>query len=562
MSVEQEKTAAEKEDASTMPAMEGWSQRVRMPLLLLALALALTLLYGGFLSNPPVFDDITYFGPGVVDPFSVSPSLKLRDLSHATFAWVTAVFGADLAWQRGGNLALHIVNSWLVFLLLRRLFETAMRDEPQSAKLAVSGALTLPWLAFWGTCWFALNPASVYGVAYLMQRTTLLATTFALLTWLLFLEGLLRTRRRWLLASCLAYFLAVLSKEHAIMVPAVAVAILLLFRRPTVALVREFGLTFFMYALIGLYTVVQVKRGGIVGSPYEPFGAAMLAELHIDPKLAYPLSLLGQCLMFFRYLLLWVVPNPQWMSIDMPGHFPQSLLSWPQTAFVPLFLAYPLVATYLLLKRGRTGLLGFSLLVPWLLFATELSTVRIQEIFVLYRSYLWMPCLAAAFPFIFGKLSARYTAALFVALSLAFAAGSWNRLTTMSTPLRVWDDALRLAQGKDKTSRMGRIYHSRGMAYLRQEQYAAAILDFDAGLNFLPYHSWLYSDRGVAYFYTKRYAEALRDFNRSIMLDPNDSEPYLGRYLVYDALGDKDAARQNLIISCRMRFVDLCRQAQ
>ena len=539
---------------------QGRLQRLQTPAILFVLALALTGLFGSFLSNPPVFDDLTYFRAGVVDPFSATPGLRLRSLSHATFAWVTAAFGADLAWQRLGNLALHIVNSWLLFFFLRRLFEAALRDERPSADAARSGALALPWLAFLGTCWFALNPSTVYGVAYLVQRTTLLASTFALLTWLLFLEGLLRAQRRWLFASCFAYLLAILSKEHAIMVPAVAVALLALFRRPSMALAREFGLTFLIYVLIGVYTVIQVKSGGIVGSAYEPFGAAMLGELRVDPQRAYPLSVIAQCLMFFKYLLLWIFPNPAWMSIDMPGHFPQSLMSWPQTVAVPLFVLYALVAARLLLQGGRKGLLGFALLGPWLLFATELSTVRIQEIFVLYRSYLWMPCLAAAFPFLLGKIKARYAVAIFVAVSLLFAAASWNRLTTFSTPLSLWDDALRLAQGQDETSRMGRIHHGRGMAYLRQERYQEAILDFDAGLKYMPFHSWLFCDRGMAYLNTKRYPQALRDFDRSIMLDPNDSEPYLGRYFVYEALGDKEAARRELVASCRLRLVEVCAQ--
>ena len=51
---------------------------------------------------------------------------------------------------------------------------------------------------------------------------------------------------------------------------------------------------------------------------------------------------------------------------------------------------HPLLPVTLIWRGGRLGLLGFALLAPWLLFATELSAVRIQEQFVLYRSYLWM----------------------------------------------------------------------------------------------------------------------------------------------------------------------------
>ena len=53
-------------------------------------------------------------------------------------------------------------------------------------------ALSPSWLAFFGALIFALHPAAVYAVAYLNQRSTLMATLFTLVMWRLFLEGLIR----------------------------------------------------------------------------------------------------------------------------------------------------------------------------------------------------------------------------------------------------------------------------------------------------------------------------------------------------------------------------------
>ncbi len=532
-------------------------------LLLLAIALAIVGLYGGFLSSPPVFDDLSWFGEKATDPIGAVPSLNLRGLSMASFAWVGAAMRTDMVAQRLGNLLLHIVNSWLLFLFLLRLFNAALRDEEHGALDGVSQQpLSLPWLAFFGACWFALDPAAVYGVAYLVQRTTLMATLFALSTWFLFLEGLVRNQRRWLLLSSVAYFLAILSKEHAIMVPAVAVTLLLLFRRPSWQLLREVGLTFLLYGAVGIFTLVQIKFGGVVGNAYEAWGSAMLAELRIDERWAYPLSMLTQCFLYFKYLALWVVPYPGWMSVDMTARFAPSLWSWPEIAAVPLFLLYPVLAIRMLTARGRKGLFGFAMLAPWLLFATEFSTVRIQEIFVLYRSYLWMPCTAAAFPFLFRRVAARSAFVLFFVLAMLLISASWNRLTTFSDPLLLWDDARQLALGKDKTSRLGRIYHNLGVANIDMKRYQEAIPAFDAGLALWPYYSPLYNDRALAYFMVRRYQEALRDFNRAIMLDPTYFNPYLGRSQVYEALGNREAARQDYASSCRLGVIEVCSRAQ
>ncbi len=526
---------------------------------LMVLALAGLALYGPFLSNPLVFDDFSYFGDNIGDDLKSTSAFGLRWLPIASFGWIRALAGDAVVWQRLANLSLHIANCALLFLFLRRLFDATLAPAtPSPCVAAARPALALPWLAFFGALWFALHPVAVYGVAYLAQRTLLLATLFALATWMLFLEGLLRNQRRWLLASCASYLLAVLSKEHAIMVPAVALALLLLIRKPSRPLLIQVGPTFFLYALIAAFTFFQIKSGGIVGRAYEPNGLNMLTELGISSQQAHALSVLTQGSLFFKYLLLWLVPNPGWMSVDMLEPFARSLWRWPQTPALLVFLLYPALALWLLLQRGRRGLLGFALLGPWLLFATELSTVRIQETFVLYRSYLWLPCLPVALPFLLHRVAARHAFILLLLTSLALLPASWNRLNTFSDSLRLWDDALQLAQGRDKGSRLGRIYHNRGVAYSKQMRYQEAIPDFDAGLKYLPGHSLIYNDRAVAYLKTGRYQEALQDYNWAIQLDPNYYNPYLGRAQVHEALGNPEAARLDYAKSCQLGVQEVC----
>lgn len=526
---------------------------------LIVLALAAIALYGKFLSSPLVFDDYSYFGANIADELRLMSGFGLRWLSISSFGWTRAVLGEDMIWQRLGNLSLHIANGALLFLFLRRLFKAVLADEIGHAPARSGRApLGLSWLAFFGALLFVLNPVAVYGVAYLAQRTILMATLFALLTWMLLLEGLLRQQRRWLLASSVTYLLAVLSKEHAIMVPAVAGALLVLVRRPDRRLLAQVWPTFLLYGVIGAFTFFQIKSGGVVGLAYEPNGLDLLAALNIDPRQAHALSVLTQGFLYFKYLYLWIIPNPGSMSVDMLERFVPGFWRWPETAAMLAFVLYPVVAVRLLLQRARPGLLGFALLGPWLLFATELSTIRIQETFVLYRSYLWMPCLMAALPFLFQKVTARISLIVLAVLTLAVVPASWNRLTTFSDPLLLWDDALRLAQDKGKSTRLGRMHHNRGVAYSNAKRYQEAIRDFDLGLEFLPGYSLLYNDRAVAYLETGWYQAALSDYNMAIQLDPNYYNPYLGRAQVHEALGNPTAARLDYARSCRLGVAEVC----
>lgn len=529
---------------------------------LLALCLPITLLYGQFLWNPVVFDDIYFFDGSVHNQYLGKIfSFDLRWLPYATLEWTHALFGLDLIGFRLGNLALHLATTITLFFFLRRLFE---RILPQSDENI--GTLSPHWLAFFGALIFALHPASVYAAAYLVQRSMLMATLFTLLTWRLFLEGLIRENRRWLLASAATYFLAVFSKEHAVMAPAVAIALLLLVNsQPIRQRLMLIWPTFVLYGLIGGFVIIQVKSGHILGQAYEPEAASFMSLLgsEFDARLAYPLSILTQCFLFFKYLWVWIAPSPAWMSVDMPQAFAQSLWSWPEIAGLIGFIVYPIIAIRLLLQRGLKGLFGFALFCPWLLFATELSTVRIQESFVLYRSYLWMAGAFAALPFLCQKLSAKQAAITLSCVAVFMMPLSWLRLTTFSHSLLLWDDAARLVENTDE-KRLGidRIFYNRGTELIKVKRYAEAIEDLTKTIRLNGYSAtYAYSNRAQAYLESRQYLLALNDINKAVELQPgNKAKLYLGKAHALEGLNDSTAAMQAYQKACSMGVAAACQK--
>lgn len=527
---------------------------------LAVLAAAAFALYGAFLSNPLVFDDHWFL------PKSPAESLRAAfNLSWPPYRWLPfasiylthSLVGENMAWLRLENLVLHVANAFLLFLFLRMLFETVIPKGPGAESSGRDG-LSLHALAFAAALLFLLHPVAVYGVAYLVQRSTLMATMFALLTWFLFLKGMTAERQGWLLASAAAYLLSAFSKEHAIMVPAVSLTLFFLVRRAGRPSVGRIAPVFVLYGAIAALVVLGRIKSGVLENFYEPNAAVMSRNL--TPNNLYLLSNLTQCFLYFKYLFLWLVPVTSLMSVDVREPLATGLWSWPQTAGAAGFVLFPVVAGYLLFKKGRAGLAGFGLLCPWLLFATEFSVVKVQEVFVLYRSYLWMPCIAAVFPFLFQKLAARQAIVLLAVAALVVIPLAWNRLTTFSDPLLLWDDALRLALKRPNPSGLGRLYHNRGVAYLDQKRYPDAIRDFDLGIRHLPRFSFIYNDRAVAYLSMGRYREALNDFDRAIRLNPDYYNPYLGRAKVHEALGDTDAARRDYVRSCRLGVTEVCNE--
>ena len=533
--------------------MKSRIERFQTHLQVALLLLAVVALYAGSLSAPLVFDDGGFFDdPKTIARYSHTLfSLEPRWLSYTTLARTVDWLGFDIFWLRLGNVALHAANAVALFFFLKRLFQVTAThpDRPDGAPPSSV------WFAFFGALIFALHPVAVYGVAYLIQRSTLMATLFMLLMLRVYLEGLLRGGWHWMLAAVLFYLAAVYSKEHSIAAPGVALALTLLIRKPSAALLRQIVPYAILLTLIAATVIYVLDEKGLLAAAYEPNAITILysyAKMHglTDLPHVYLLSILTQSWLFFKYLWLWLVPDPAWMSVDMREPFALSLFGW-HTLGLVAFLGYFCTAAWLLLKQGRMGLLGFALLFPWILFLTELSTVRAQEPFVLYRSYLWMPGLFAVLPVVFGWIVPKKAFILLGILCLLLIPLTLNRLDSFSSTLQLWDDAEKLVHDKPGAYGVERIYFNRGTELGQLQRYDEAIADFTKAIAANPF-DFIYGNRAAAYYSLGRYQEALHDYDRAIELNPDNPNSYNGRALTYRALGNFAAAQQDFSKSCNL----------
>ena len=518
----------------------GW-----LPLMLLC---AVAALYGQFLGNPIVFDDLPFFtvdkaGHQPVDDYRYSP-LELRSLPYATLAWGKAAFGLGMLHFRVEGLLLHAAVSISLFFFLALLVDAA--DGKRAESLLSPRAL-----AFCAALLFALHPVAIYAAGYLVQRTIVMATLFSLLAMLAWLHGSVRQKPLWLWASVPFYYLAVFSKEHAIMLPAVLLALTVLLHEDWQIKLRQRLGVFAALVAIALFVIAAKK--GVLGSVYEIYAPEMLDT---ESKLNYPLSVLTQSWLFFRYAGLWLFPNPHWMSVDMREPFAQSLWSSYLVAFA-VFLTWGGCAVWLLLKRGRFGLLGFAMLFPWLMFMTELSTVRIQESFVLYRSYLWAVGACAVLPMVLDKLDRRIASIIVAAVALAMFPVSMERLSSFGHPLMLWDDAEKLVKDRPDLPGVYRIYYNRGTELLKADEYDAAISDLTLATRLHPDWPFSYNNLGSAYLKKWEWGSAVEAFSRAIEIAERkkmgvNPQPYYGRAMAYEALGEIAKAKEDYRLTCRL----------
>lgn len=513
----------------------------------LFLVLATSALYGLFLWNPIIFDDLPFFmvngaGHQPVDDFRYS-LFELRSLPYATLAWSKQLLGLDLIYFRIENLLLHVAVVVSLFFFLQKLFGRVMPQE-RSSQLSTMD------MAFFAALIFAVHPVAVYAVAYLVQRTIVMATLFSVLAMWAWLKGL--EDKRWLWLSALFYYLAVFSKEHSIMLPIMLMALTILIERDWKKAFRSSWIVWIFMAATALF--VLAAKMGIIGRVYEVGAPEMLMD--VQSNLSYPLSVLTQSALFFKYATLWIFPNPHWMSVDMREPFAQSVWSVYGVALFA-YLACGIAAVWLLFQRGRWGLLGFGLLFSWVMFFAEFSTVRIQESFVLYRSYLWAIGCCVVLPIFFARMTRKASVVILVAVAVTLVPISMDRLSSFSHPLLLWDDAAKLIDDSKPLLGAARIYNNRGLEYLELQNYNEALEDFRRAIQLNPNMPSAYTNIGAVYLEIAQPNKAIAAFDEAIVImtrasKVNSANPFYGKAKAFEALNKLGDAANNYAVSCHL----------
>jgi tetratricopeptide (TPR) repeat protein len=510
----------------------------RPDLLALGLLAALcSALYLPFLGNPPFFDDGYVFSGYKFYEHAASPfALALRQPAYFTLAFVQVVWGG-IAAHRVTSLLFHVACAWALYALIRELLRGS-----QPARDDVAAA---PLVALVAAAAFALHPVAVYAAGYLVQRSIVLATLFGLLSITLYLRGL-RTRRYADAFSAAALFsLAVLSKEHALLLPAAAAAGVWLRGGLERFQMRYTGAYFAACAPAAVLVVLMAK--GILGQAYEPdFNevAAQVASPAQDHGSPWVASALTQAGLFLRYVALWVWPQTARMALDLRVDFQAAGSSLPAALGVAAFIGYGVIAAFLISRRGRWAVAGFGLLLPWILFLPEFAVIRFQEPFVLYRSYLWAPGLAIVLAAFLQGVPMRGTATAVLA-ACALAMLSWqahDRLRSFSSGVALWEDAASKLPPQSVPGGWRTLYNL-GRAYLYADKAQQAVAAVERCMAQYPevYHC-LYA-RAAIHVQLGEYEAAIPHVMRAIAARPLDGSPRHQLGVVLEELGCREQAR-------------------
>ena len=396
--------------------------------------------------------------------------------------------------QHFANIILHFLNSILLCVFLKKLY---------SQRTAVFVSL-----------FFAVNPAAIYSVCYLIERSQLLMFFFGVIQCLFYLRAL--QSRWWLspvwfLASLVSYKLALISKEHSIIFIAIYPLLSLAHR-------ENWKRSILYCSVICGFALMLVQKipHQIFGDLNEYYENIVTCPEILDKTNIHFRSVLTQAGLFFKYFFHWVMPVPT--SIDMRVEFASSTKD---IGGLVCFLVYVLGSIGLAIKKS-TRYLGCGLLMAACFFLPEFSRARDGEIFVLYRSYIY----ALAYMIVIGwgveRLKDKWAlpAVLFI-----FAAVTFARVPMFDSGSRLWTQAADLIDLSNPrlACQAPRAFNNAGGSLLQEGRTQEAIQYFKIATALAPEWGAPSSNLGVAYYFLGDFASSKAVFSDLMKRDlPGD----------------------------------------
>jgi protein O-mannosyl-transferase len=187
----------------------------------------------------------------------------------------------------------------------------------------------------------------------------------------------------------------------------------------------------------------------------------------------------------------------------------------------------------------------------------EFSVVRIQEPFVLYRAYLWLPLFFLLIPALTSAVSNRVFWVVILAIAAAFAVASNDRLNSFSSNYALWDDAVRkLPENPGPVA--ARAYNNRCQQNLRRGELKMAIADCNEAVKLNPKYRLSYQNRAFVLMKSGEFDAAIKDAQTVFQMHPKDPHAHTLLGVTYQGAGRIDEAKASFNTGCDLGSLPAC----
>jgi len=431
-------------------------------------------------------------------------------LTMASLALNYAISGTHAVSYHWLNLLLHLANTALVFLFVRRL----------------SGG------RFWTTVvtalFFGIHPMHVESVAWIAERKDVLYAFFYLLGLLAYLRYLGKRRLGWLVAAWLAFVLSVASKPAAVVFPLTLLAIDYFKGRPYQPRLLLEKIPFLLVSIVG--GVLTLYAQSSAGAVAEPYRWTLLQKILFASY--------GTAMYFVKLFL------PLRLSAIYPYPTEAGAVLGPKYYLALVALLILLPAVVYLFRRSRAVLFGLAFFFINIVLVLQFVSVG-QAVYA--DRYTYLPYIGLFFalawwldepgPKLGGVPVRAALAAVLIALAGVSLAQTWKRCDVWQNSGTLWDDTI-----EKYPDQVFDAYNNRGHYYLTEGRYPQALADLDHALSLNPKVARAWGNKGAVYAETNRNDSAYVCFERAIELKPDYAEAWGNRGAVRIHLNDLPGA--------------------
>lgn len=560
----EEKLSGRKDLRGEIASTARWSWLLRTPvhiglLLIIGLGLYLHTLHAPFIlddyscikENPAIrgFEYFTDFDKVRALPIwnDIKNNFALRPVVYLTFALNYRLGGLDEFGYHLVNIAIHLINAVLVYLLARVTLQRAALPRPEGGEPRVYGLI--PLLA---ALLFVAHPLQTQAVTYINQRFTSLATLFYLSALLLYVAA--RTAKapasRWLCCgfSLLVTLAAMKTKEDAFTLPLMLLLYDLFFLEGRLRQ-RLLGLApFFLALLVIPGTLIWLVATDGVDDPRTSVEQSVnLANFSGVGQWDYLKTQFGAIITYLRLLLLPVGQN-------LIPAYPLA-----QSFFEPKIIGSFLLLLVLLgggiwlglrsfkaQQRSAGRLIAFGILWFFVTISMSSSIIPLDAMLLEYRVYLpsfgvfVAVAVAAATAVDRGWISYRvFIGGAVVTISL-LSVVTYARNDVYTDKVRILQDVL----AKNPSALPARI----GLAYtfLELERFDEAIVELSGILQAIPNDPNMIANLGHALYAKGRTDEAVGLYRRALEISPDNAYAHGNLGFAYLDMGLAAAAETEL----------------
>lgn len=433
-------------------------------------------------------------------------ALNYQPVTILSYAIEYKLVGAHASLYHLNNIILHIINTILVFVLIRKI----------SPKNIIVAIIT--------TALFAVHPMHVESVAWVAGRKDVLFTFFFLFSLITYTNYLKSEKLLQLILTGIFFVMSCFSKSAAVILPLV----MLLFdyysnRKFTWKILFE-KIPFFAISLIFGILALNSQKAAIPITNVIP----VLDRIFIVSN-----SLITYiCKAFLPINLSAFYPYPIESGNTLPVIYYLSILF---VGFILFFIWYSR-------RWGKDVVFGFLFFLVTIILVLQIvsvgnATMADRYTYIPYIGIFFI--IGKLFEYFYTKANIYYKNYFVIVLTLGFIIFS----TISYGRVKIWENYETLFSDVMKKYPLNSVaYNNRGCYYLKTAQdlttdnsvqkdilFRKSFQDFDKLVEIDESYYHVYYNRGLASYFLKDYANSIKDFDTEIQKNPKDEEAYFNR---------------------------------